>query len=178
MSLAGLATVVATEDAVPAEIKENSILELDLDIQMFDNVGATQELEEALGLGEPALKFYDVVSAIRKAAAEDNIKGINLKCQFPIMGWSQAQTIRKALKEFKDAANSSIAMGIITVKKDTIWLQFQILFSYILWAEWSLKAWPLKYFITKISKKNMGLRWRSFVMENTKAQLSRISKMR
>ena len=78
MSLAGLATVVATEDAVPVEIKENSILELDLDIQMFDNVGATQELEEALGLGE-ALKFYDVVSAIRKAAAEDNIKGINLE---------------------------------------------------------------------------------------------------
>ena len=111
MSLAGLATVVATEDAVPAEIKENSILELDLDIQMFDNVGATQELEEALGLGEPALKFYDVVSAIRKAAAEDNIKGINLKCQFPIMGWSQAQTIRKALKEFKDAGKFIYSYG-------------------------------------------------------------------
>ena len=111
MSLAGLATVVATEDAVPAEIKENSILELDLDIQMFDNVGATQELEEALGLGEQALKFYDVVSAIRKAAAEDNIKGINLKCQFPIMGWSQAQTIRKALKEFKDAGKFIYSYG-------------------------------------------------------------------
>ena len=111
MSLAGLATVVATEDTVPAEIKENSILELDLDIQMFDNVGATQELEEALGLGEPALKFYDVVSAIRKAAAEDNIKGINLKCQFPIMGWSQAQTIRKALKEFKDAGKFIYSYG-------------------------------------------------------------------
>ena len=111
MSLAGLATVVATEDAVPVEIKENSILELDLDIQMFDNVGATQELEEALGLGEQALKFYDVVSAIRKAAADDNIKGINLKCQFPIMGWSQAQTIRKALKEFKDAGKFIYSYG-------------------------------------------------------------------
>ena len=111
MSLAGLATVVATEDAVPVEIKENSILELDLDIQMFDNVGATQELKEALGLGEQALKFYDVVSAIRKAAADDNIKGINLKCQFPIMGWSQAQTIRKALKEFKDAGKFIYSYG-------------------------------------------------------------------
>ena len=85
MSLAGIATAVSSEDAVPQETKENSVLELDLDIQMYDNVGATQELEEALGLGQE-VEILDVVSAIRKAAA-DNVKGIDLKCQFPIMGW-------------------------------------------------------------------------------------------
>ena len=98
MSIAGIATAVATEDAVPVEIKANSVLELDLDIPMYDNVGATQEFEEALGLGEEALKFYDVVSAIRKAAADENIKGIDLKCQFPLMGWSQAQKHSQSLK--------------------------------------------------------------------------------
>ena len=111
MSIAGIATAVATEDAVPVEIKANSVLELDLDIPMYDNVGATQEFEEALGLGEEALKFYDVVSAIRKAAADENIKGIDLKCQFPLMGWSQAQTIRKALNEFKAAGKFIYAYG-------------------------------------------------------------------
>ena len=111
MSIAGIATAVATEDAVPVEIKANSILELDLDIPMYDNVGATQEFEEALGLGEEALKFYDVVSAIRKAAADENIKGIDLKCQFPLMGWSQAQTIRKALNEFKAAGKFIYTYG-------------------------------------------------------------------
>ena len=111
MSIAGLATAVATEDAVPVEIKANSVLELDLDIPMYDNVGATQEFEEALGLGEEALKFYDVVSAIRKAAADENIKGIDLKCQFPLMGWSQAQTIRKALNEFKAAGKFIYTYG-------------------------------------------------------------------
>lgn len=111
MSIAGIATVVATEDAVPVEIKANSVLELDLDIPMYDNVGATQEFEEALGLGEEALKFYDVVSAIRKAAADENIKGIDLKCQFPLMGWSQAQTIRKALNEFKAAGKFIYTYG-------------------------------------------------------------------
>ena len=111
MSIAGLATAVATEDAVPVEIKANSVLELDLDIPMYDNVGATQELEEALGLGEESLKFYDVVSAIRKAAADENIKGIDLKCQFPLMGWSQAQTIRKALNEFKAAGKFIYTYG-------------------------------------------------------------------
>ena len=111
MSIAGIATAVATEDAVPVEIKANSVLELDLDIPMYDNVGATQEFEEALGLGEEALKFYDVVSAIRKAAADENIKGIDLKCQFPLMGWSQAQTIRKALEEFKAAGKFIYTYG-------------------------------------------------------------------
>ena len=111
MSIAGIATAVATEDAVPVEIKANSVLELDLDIPMYDNVGATQEFEEALGLGEEALKFYDVVSAIRKAAADENIKGIDLKCQFPLMGWSQSQTIRKALTEFKAAGKFIYTYG-------------------------------------------------------------------
>ena len=111
MSIAGIATAVATEDAVPVEIKANSVLELDLDIPMYDNVGATQEFEEALGLGEEALKFYDVVLAIRKAAADENIKGIDLKCQFPLMGWSQAQTIRKALNEFKAAGKFIYTYG-------------------------------------------------------------------
>ena len=111
MSIAGIATALATEDAVPVEIKANSVLELDLDIPMYDNVGATQEFEEALGLGEEALKFYDVVSAIRKAAADENIKGIDLKCQFPFMGWSQAQTIRKALNEFKAAGKFIYTYG-------------------------------------------------------------------
>ena len=84
MSLAGIATAVSSEDAVPQETKENSVLELDLDIQMYDNVGATQELEEALGLGQEVLKFYDVVSAIRKAAADDNVKGIDLNVNFQL----------------------------------------------------------------------------------------------
>ena len=101
MSIAGIATAVSSSESVPIEISENSILELDLDRPMFDNVGATQDFEEALGLGDDVLKFYEVVLAIRKAAKDDKIKGIDLKTMFPNMGWSQAQSIRKALEEFK-----------------------------------------------------------------------------
>ena len=101
MSIAGIATAVSSSESVPIEISDNSILELDLDRPMFDNVGATQDFEEALGLGEDVLKFYEVVLAIRKAAKDDKIKGIDLKTMFPNMGWSQAQSIRKALEEFK-----------------------------------------------------------------------------
>lgn len=101
MSIAGIATAVSSSESVPVEISDNSILELDLDRPMFDNVGATQDFEEALGLGDDVLKFYEVVMAIRKAAKDDKIKGIDLKSMFPNMGWSQAQSIRKALEEFK-----------------------------------------------------------------------------
>ena len=52
MSIAGIATAVSSSESVPIEISENSILELDLDRPMFDNVGATQDFEEALGLGD------------------------------------------------------------------------------------------------------------------------------
>ena len=111
MSIAGIATAISSEDTVVKEIKENSVLELDLNLQMYDNIGETQELEVALGLGEEALKFYDVVAAIRKATTNDNIKGINLNAQFPLMGWSQAQSIRKALQEFKAAGKFIYSYG-------------------------------------------------------------------
>ena len=111
MSIAGIATAISSEDTVVKEIKENSVLELDLNLQMYDNIGETQELEVALGLGEEALKFYDVVAAIKKATTNDNIKGINLNAQFPLMGWSQAQSIRKALQEFKAAGKFIYSYG-------------------------------------------------------------------
>lgn len=103
MSLAGLATAVSSEEATIASISDNSILELDLDLPVFDNVTATQNLEEALGLGNTTLKFNEVLAGIRKATTDDRIKGIDLKSQFPSMGWSQAQAIRKALSDFRES---------------------------------------------------------------------------
>lgn len=103
ISIASLATVISAEESTPIEIRENSLLELDLDVPVYDNIGATQEVEKVLGLGEEVLKFYELVAAIRKAAQNDNIKGIDLKSQFPMMGWSQAQTLRKELKAFKES---------------------------------------------------------------------------
>ena len=111
VSIAGIATAVSSDEVVAIEIGENSLLELDLDRPMFDNVGATQDIEQALGLGDDVLKFYDVVLAIRKAAKDDNIKGIDLKAMSPSMGWSQAQSIRKALKDFKATGKFIYSFG-------------------------------------------------------------------
>ncbi len=111
MSIAGIATAISSEDSISVDISENSLLELDLDMPMFDNVGATQDIEQALGLGEDVLKYYDVIRAIRKAAKDDRIKGIDLQAQFPSMGWSQAQGIHKALQDFKAEGKFIYAYG-------------------------------------------------------------------
>ena len=94
-----IATAISSEDTVVKEIKENSVLELDLNLQMCDNIGETQELEVALGLGR-SLKFYDVVAAIKKATTND-IKGINLNAQFPLMGWSKPKAFAKPYKSLR-----------------------------------------------------------------------------
>ena len=101
MAIAGIASAFGSEETIKVEIRENSILELDLDLPVLDNVAATQEFEQVLGLANDVLKFNNVIAAIKKAAKDENIKGIDLQSQFPSMGWSQAQSIRKALNEFK-----------------------------------------------------------------------------
>ena len=101
MAIAGIASAFGSEETIKVDIRENSILELDLDLSVLDNVAATQEFEQVLGLGNDVLKFNNVIAAIKKAAKDENIKGIDLQSQFPSMGWSQAQSIRKALNEFK-----------------------------------------------------------------------------
>ena len=111
MAIAGIASTFGTEEALQVEVAENSILQLDLDLPVMDNVASTQEFEKALGLENDVLKFTNVIAAIDKASKDDNIKGIDLQSQFPSMGWSQAQSIRKALNDFKAEGKFVYAFG-------------------------------------------------------------------
>ena len=83
MAIAGIASAFGSEETIKVDIRENSILELDLDLPVLDNVAATQEFEQVLGLGNDVLKFNNVIAAIKKAAKDENIKGIDLQSQFP-----------------------------------------------------------------------------------------------
>ncbi|MCH1517997.1 MAG: signal peptide peptidase SppA [Flavobacteriaceae bacterium] len=111
MAIAGIASTFGTEEALQVEVAENSILQLDLDLPVMDNVASTQEFEKALGLENDVLKFTNVIAAIDKASKDDNIKGIDLQSQSPSMGWSQAQSIRKALNDFKAEGKFVYAFG-------------------------------------------------------------------
>tara|TARA_A100001234_G_scaffold110820_1_gene97440 strand:+ start:291 stop:2057 length:1767 start_codon:yes stop_codon:yes gene_type:complete len=100
---AGIASVVSFDkNILPDEISSNSILNLDLDKDVYDNIPVTQEFEEILGVSPEIIKFLDLINVIELATENKDIKGINLKSQSPKMGWSQALTIRKSLQRFKD----------------------------------------------------------------------------
>ncbi|MGB1971556.1 MAG: signal peptide peptidase SppA [Flavobacteriaceae bacterium] len=101
ISIAGIASAISSEETLQADIQENSVFKLDLDIPVYDNIAATQDFEKALGLGDEVVRFNTLIGAIEQATQNDNIKGIDLVSQFPQMGWSQAQTVRKALDQFK-----------------------------------------------------------------------------
>ena len=101
--LAGIASVTTFDkNVIQGGISSNSILNLDLDKDVYDNIPVTQEFEEILGVSPEIIKFLDLINAIELASNNENVKGINLKSQSPKMGWSQALTIRKALQKFKD----------------------------------------------------------------------------
>jgi len=101
--LAGIASVATFDkNVIQGGISSNSILNLDLDKDVYDNIPVTQEFEEILGVSPEIIKFLDLINAIELASDNENIKGINLKSHSPKMGWSQALTIRKALQKFKD----------------------------------------------------------------------------
>lgn len=111
MSIASLATLASTEEMQPVALKSNSVLKLDLNQPIYDNVPATDEFEIAFGLKEKTFKFYDVVQAIRKAAKDENIQGIDLDSQFPQLGWSQAKALREALQAFKEEGKFIYSYG-------------------------------------------------------------------
>ena len=118
--LAGIASVATFDkNILQDQISSNSVLNLDLDKDIYDNIPITQEFEEILGVSPEIIKFLDLINAIEFASNNNDIKGINLKSQSPKMGWSQALTIRKSLQNFRDKGKFIYSYVIFFLKKDT-----------------------------------------------------------
>ena len=110
--LAGIASIATFDkNVIQGGISSNSILNLDLDKGVYDNIPVTQEFEEILGVSPEIIKFLDLINAIELASDNENIKGINLKSQSPKMGWSHALTVRKSLQKFKDSGKFIYSYG-------------------------------------------------------------------
>jgi protease-4 len=82
-------------------IQPNSILDLNLNVSIKDRNPSFDQIEILLELNEEVLGLPEVISAIYKAAANQNIKGIRLRSDYISMGWSQTRSIRTALQHFK-----------------------------------------------------------------------------
>ena len=110
--MAGIASVATFDkNILQDQISSNSVLNLDLDKDIYDNIPITQEFEEILGVSPEIIKFLDLINAIEFASNNNDIKGINLKSQSPKMGRTQALTIRKTLQNFRDKGKFIYSYG-------------------------------------------------------------------
>ena len=103
MLIAGIASVVNSDDSSAAMIQDNSVLSLKLNLPIMDNVPGSQDFQVSLGLDAESIQLIDLVTAIELAKTNDKIKGIHLRSDYLAAGWAQTKTLRDALLSFKDS---------------------------------------------------------------------------
>lgn len=97
----GIASVAAKD--VVKEIKENSVLEINLSGNIDDYAPIEiNPLKMILGLGDETYGFNQICKTIENATYDDNIKGISLRGLPQNLGWAQATALRAMLQNFKD----------------------------------------------------------------------------
>ena len=70
-----------------------SILKLNLNKPINERSSMYEEFESILGLDEERLGLNNILKSINIAKENQNIKGIELKCDFPLAGWAQTMLI-------------------------------------------------------------------------------------
>ncbi|MCL6268203.1 signal peptide peptidase SppA [Flagellimonas myxillae] len=98
-------------------VGQNAVLELSFTEPIRDYVGRN-ETDPFAGLWSQEVGLDDIVHGIRVAADDDRIKGISLKTSFLQAGLAQAQEIRKALIDFKEAGKFIYAHSDFFTQKD------------------------------------------------------------
>ena len=87
------------------EVKENSILKLDLNRPIVENASTEDNPLSALTdlyLAPPEnLGLIQVLSALERAKVDPKIKGIYLDASFPMAGYAQLSEIREAIQKFQ-----------------------------------------------------------------------------
>ena len=85
-------------------VKNNSVLELNLERPIKDDYNVTDPFADLFGGGDrDVLEMHEIISAIENAKTDINIKGISINTLYINGGISQTQTIRNKLLEFKES---------------------------------------------------------------------------
>ncbi len=95
-----IATVFGGEEA-GVEIKNNSVLELDLKDIRYDYAGKYKDPWITLFSDDLNVGLSDVINAIEAARTDDNIKGISILNNNSSLGMSQYKSLRDELERFK-----------------------------------------------------------------------------
>ena len=109
LGIVGMVGMVASSDT-ETMVKENSILILDLDGSLSERV-QDNPLLSLLGEEYQVYGLDDILSSIRKAKENENIKGIYLQAGILDASFASLEEIRNALKDFKESGKFIVAYG-------------------------------------------------------------------
>jgi len=100
---AGIVASIGKKETV--EVKPNSVLHLTLDKQIVDRASENpfEEFNFSTFAPDQSIGLNDLITNIRKAKEDENIKGIFLDMTFVMSGWSTLREIRNELLDFKNA---------------------------------------------------------------------------
>lgn len=98
------ASASAFGDDKKVTVKENSILELNLESQISDYAPKSNDpLAEIFEMDEGKMGLQQILNAIENAKTDDKIKGISINSLFVNAGMAQIQAIRDKLIDFKES---------------------------------------------------------------------------
>ena len=102
--LAGVGAAIGSSDE-EFDLKDNSVLKLDLNRPIVENASTEENPFSALTdmyFAPPEnLGLIQVLSALERAKVDPKIKGIYLDASFPIAGYAQLSEIREAIQKFQ-----------------------------------------------------------------------------
>lgn len=114
--VSGIASIINAPSGLTS-VKQNSVLDLNLNYPIVDRAPNFDEFQRFLGLEDEVLGLPDILSAIDKAKDNSSIKGIRLRTDFISAGWAQTRSIRNALNRFKESGKFIYAYGDLYTQK-------------------------------------------------------------
>ena len=120
----GIISAMVSVSDEPEQISGNSVLLLKFDHQIVDRArkNPLEGLDFGLFQGNKTVGLNDILSCIKKAKTDDNIKGIYLNPSDIEAGMATVEEIRAALKDFKTSGKFIYAYGDVVLTQKAYYL--------------------------------------------------------
>lgn len=109
--IAGITAIVGSKTESSVEVKDNSILHVNLNYPITERSSSSPFDDVNIGpiKGEKVLGLNDILKSIRAAKTDDKIKGIYLDVSYMLTGMATLEEIRNELLNFKKSGKFIIA---------------------------------------------------------------------
>jgi protease IV len=115
----GIGAAVSSSSEEKTTVKENSVLKLNLNKAISEDVPEDPfgPFAEAFGNDNLTAGLFQIKDALRNAKADANVKGIYLQANYPQAGWAALEEVRNALIDFKKSGKFIYSYGEVYDEK-------------------------------------------------------------